>query len=497
MNVLEIKNVSKTFSASNIKANNNITLELRKGEILCIAGENGAGKTTLMKILCGLEKQDSGEIIKNGNTGMVHQHFILFSGYTVAENIVFGYEPRRAGIFLDSKKAVIESQKILNENNFNINAAAKVNELMLGEMQQVEICRILYRNADILIMDEPTSILTEAERESLFKTLKKLAGNGKSIILITHKLREIKQIADRVAVLRNGDLAGVRRADEIDLNDIASMMISGDKTPKINASSKKQTAAINGGKIPVIVFDNVTVIRNKQKKPLLDRVSFSVNSGEILGFTGAGGNGLGVIEAVLGGFLHPVSGRILHNGKDITKISVTKLREQGLSYVPADRVNVGSAQDAAIWENIIINKRRLIGKNKNLIKKMIDDYIKSFDIKTPCVREKASSLSGGNLQKLIIARETDCLKDYIVFSHPVWGLDFGSSEFVINKIMEIRDKGAAVILISNDLDHIIQFADRIIVMYRGKIAGEYINKKEELIKDKINSDIQGINNEKL
>jgi len=491
MNVLEIKNICKTYIAGNKKANNNITLNLRKGEILCIAGENGAGKTTLMKILCGLVKQDSGSIVKNGNIGMVHQHFMLFSDFTAAENIVYGAEPLLAGIFFDKKKAVCISQQIINENNFTINANSKVKDLTLGEMQKVEICRILYNDAGIIIMDEPTSILSEAECKSLFNTLKKLAANGKSIILITHKLHEIKQIGDRVAVLRKGELTGIHDVDKIDINYIASMMIGNNITSEISSNRKTEPC---DNKNPVITFDNVTVIRKKQKKPLLDNVSFSVNSGEILGFAGVGGNGLGVIEAVLGGYLHPVSGKIKHNDKDITGLNNKELRKQGLAYVPADRINVGSALNATIEENMIINNRNWIGKNSEKIKCLTKKHINNFNIETPDIKEKASTLSGGNLQKLILARETECISDYIVFSEPTWGLDFSSCLYVHERIEELRINNTAIILISTDLDEIIKLSNRIIVMYKGKIAGIYLNDKDESIKEKIGKNMQGIFN---
>ena len=519
MKAIEIKNISKTYSGKKRKANNNICLDLYKGEILCIAGENGAGKTTLMKILSGILRQDTGEIIKNGNIGMVHQHFMLFGDYTAAENIVMGREPRKAGIFFNKKKAVSVSQKIISENNFSIKANTKVNEMTLGEMQQVEICRILYRNADIIILDEPTSILTEVECQSLFKNLKNLANNGKSIILITHKLYEITLIGDRIAVLRRGELIGIRDVKKVNIEEIALMMTGDVKSNVIlsglNNQNKINNIQVDNNEInedkyfsdddycenkesvPVISFENVYVTRRGQKRPLLENVSFSVSSGEILGFAGVGGNGLGVIEAVLGGFLHAESGKIFHRDRDITKLNIQKLRKQGLAFVPADRLRVGSALEATIEENMIINKRDWIGKNRNLIRRIIMNQITKFNIDAPDMKEKASALSGGNLQKLILARETSRIKDYIVFSEPTWGLDFKAGQFVLNEIKEIRKNGTAVILISTDLDELISLADRIIVMYRGKIAGVHINNGDIPIKEKISRNMQGIVSEEF
>jgi len=487
MNILEIKNIVKQYPGSNKKANNDISLDLKKGEILCIAGENGAGKTTLMKILCGLEKQDSGLIIKNGNIGMVHQHFMLFPEYTTAENIVMGNEPYKYGVFLDKKKANEIAQKIISSNNFSIKNTLKVKDLTLGEMQQVEICRILYSDADIIILDEPTSILTEFEIQSLFKTLKFLAGQGKSIILITHKLHEIKQIADRIAVLRNGKLACFCAAQNVDENEIARLMmgteqitINKDQLTKNNKQFEVCNEQISK---PVLSFVNVTVCRAGQKRPLLDDVSFSVSSGEVLGFAGVGGNGLGVIEAVLGGFLHPLSGKILHRGKDISKLSIRALRKQGLAYVPADRIRVASAQDASIEENLIITKRDSLNK-KSLRKMFAQEMVLNYNIETSNLEDKAKTLSGGNLQKLILAREINNLNDYIVFSEPAWGLDIASSRFIMNKIIELRNKGAAVILISTNLDEVIELSDRVIVMYGGKIA-KVFETVDETMKEEI------------
>jgi len=493
MNVIEIRNISKQYPDTKKAANNNISFDLKKGEILCVAGENGAGKTTLMKILCGLEKQDSGQIKINGNIGMVHQHFMLFNEFTAAQNIVIGREPLKWGIFTDNKKTNEIADNIILENNFSIKANVKVKDLTQGEMQQTEICRVLYRNADIIILDEPTSILTESEVQSLFITLRKLADKGKSIILITHKLHEIKKISGRVAVLRKGELAGIKEVSNIEPEEIAAMMTGNDKNEsdlKFNLK-KIENKKINTND-PVISFCNVSVRRAKQKLPLLDNVSFTVYKGEALGFAGVGGNGLGVIEAVLGGFLHPASGKIFYKDKDISGLDTTALRKLGLAYVPADRIRVGSAAEAAIEENIIINKRKNNFKKNRILEmahiteKLINDY----NIDAPEKKFKASTLSGGNLQKLILAREIDSLKDYIVLSNPTWGLDAESSRFVMNEIIKLKERNAAVILISNDLDEIIKLADRIIVMYKGRTAGVFANNGDSGIKEMIVKSMQ-------
>jgi simple sugar transport system ATP-binding protein len=515
---VELRNISKAYSGGGKKANNNISLGLQRGEILCIAGENGAGKTTLMKILIGLETPNAGEILVNGKSviidlpftarklgiGMVHQHFMLFPEFTVAENIVLGDEPRRGGIFFDSKKARFTARKIIEAHHFSIVPDRPVHTLSIGEMQQVEICRILRRNADIIILDEPTAVLTEGETSNLFRTLKNLSAAGKSIIFITHKLREIQSVSDRVAVLRGGELAGIRDTAETNELEISRMMMGVNTeavfslyspppaVQKVLPDNEKQK--VNSD--PVIAFENVTVMRKSQKQPLLDHVSFSVKSGEIVGFAGVGGNGLGVIEAALGGFLHPVSGKITHNGKDISRLNIRRLRNQGLAFVPGDRLRVGSAPGAAVTENMIINRRREFFRFGFLDKKAAGNFcaeqIRRYRIEgSSSGEEKTASLSGGNLQQLILARETAQLTDYIVFSSPAWGLDITASAFVYREIAALREKGAAIILISTSLDEILALADRIIVMYRGRAAGEFAA-GENLIKEKINACMQGI-----
>jgi simple sugar transport system ATP-binding protein len=502
---VELRDITKIYSGTNKKANTHISLGLRKGEILCIAGENGAGKTTLMKILNGLEAPSSGEILINGNAvtigsalnaqkmgiGMVHQHFLLFPEYTVAENIVMGIEPRKWGFFLDGAKATESAARVIESHNFSIKPEKIVQNLSVGEMQQVEICRLLYRNADIIILDEPTSVLTEHETAALFKTLKTLAQDGKSIFLITHKLQEIKHIAHRVAVLRRGELVGIYDAKEIDEHTIAQLMVGNTHNNFSPArKTKNENSAVS--KKPVIVFDDVTVLRRGQQQPLLDKVSFSVMSGEILGFAGVGGNGLGVLEAVLGGFLHPAEGKITHNGNDISRLNIRRLRNQGLAYVPADRLRVGSTLDATVNENIIINRRHELSRRGFLDQKAMHDFseklIKRYNIVLDNETQPAVTLSGGNLQKLILAREIDQFKDYFVFSEPTWGLDMSASAFVWDEIIRLREKGAAIILISTNLDEILELADRIIVMYRGRATAEFTNAPETdtaFLKEKI------------
>jgi simple sugar transport system ATP-binding protein len=503
---VELRGISKVYPGAIKKANSNINLELRRGEILCIAGENGAGKTTLMKILDGIEAPSEGAIRVNGNDvtidsplaarklgiGMVHQNFMLFPEYTAAENIVMGMEPRKWGFLFDSAKANAEAAKVIGAHHFSITPDKPVKNFSMGEMQQVEICRLLYRNADIIILDEPSSVLTEHETAALFNTLKALAAAGKSIFLITHKPHEIKAVADRVAVLRSGELAGIHETRDVDEYEIARLMI-GDNKISFHRENKKKS---DGNGKPVIVFDNATVLKQGQQRPLLNKVSFEARSGEIVGFAGVGGNGLGVMEAVLGGFLHPASGKITHNGKDISRLGIRRLRGQGLAYVPANRQQVGSALSATVDENLMIDRRGAFSRmgflDTGAIRNFSDGLISRYNIEGAAGNNPAASLSGGNLQKLVLAREIDQFRDYFVFSEPTWSLDIKAGSFVWSEIAALREKGAAIILISTNLDEILALADRIIVMFRGSAVAEFDNFVDNAIKEKIGNCMQGL-----
>ncbi|MDR2135371.1 MAG: ATP-binding cassette domain-containing protein [Treponema sp.] len=484
-------NISKVYPGTARRVNDRISLELKRAEILCLAGENGAGKTTLMKILCGVEQPAEGEIFIRGKQvrianplaairmgiGMVYQHFMLFPDLTVAQNVVMGIEPRIAGIFYDHRKALEQVNAFIEAHRFAIGGGTRVSDLTVGQKQQVEILKLLYRDVDILILDEPTAVLTRQETVSLFKTLRALKAAGKSIILITHKLPEIGEISDRVAVMRQGALAGLRETAAVDITTISRMMIGAENAPDAGAAQETpggppgELRGELGGELrgEVLRFDDVTVRRRGQKQPLLDHLSFTVRGGEILGFAGVGGNGLGVLEALLGGFLHPASGAIYHRGKDISRFRISDLRREGLAYVPADRLRVGTAPGATVEENLIMNRRREFGKKA--LRGFTQDLIRRFNI-SGSWNQTLGTLSGGNIQKLVLAREIDQFRDYIVFSEPAWGLDITAGAAVYREIRRLRDLGAAVLLISANLDEILALADRIIVLYRGAAAAE-------------------------
>ncbi|AEV28032.1 ATPase component of uncharacterized ABC-type transporter [Sphaerochaeta pleomorpha str. Grapes] len=486
----EMCDISKTYPESNLQANNSVSLSLRKGEILCLAGENGAGKTTLMKILYGMEKPDFGTIKIWGQEekinsplvanrlkiGMVHQHFMLVEEFTVAQNVVMGVEPRKHGICFDIKKANQQVEKAIGEHHFSLESDALVKDLTVGQKQQVEILKMLYRDIDILILDEPTAILAEQEIESLFKTLKGFAAKGKSIILITHKLQEVKRISDRVAVMRQGTLVGIYQTKKIDEQTLSHHMMGKDIEIHRFRCAPKQDCH------PILSFDSVTVLRPSQEKPLLDSISFTAYSNEILGFVGVGKNELGVLEAVLGGRIAVSQGNIYHLGEPVTNLSTRKLREKGLSYVPADRLKVGSSLSSSVKENLIVNHvddyacYQFLNQNRIQLdaKRLMDDYSVAG---TPS--STLSFLSGGNIQKVILAREIGQKHDYLVLSEPTWGLDVASSQYVYEKITALCDSGSAILLLSTNLDEILSLANRVIVLHQGSIAAT-LNQSEVL-----------------
>jgi simple sugar transport system ATP-binding protein len=406
----------------------------------------------------------------------VHQHFMLFPEFTVAQNVVMGIEPKKGLLFYDFARAEKEVNAVIKEHGFSVDAGTPVASLTVGQLQQVEILKLLYRDADIFILDEPTAVLTDQEITAIFNTFKLLAEAGKSLILITHKPGEIKRISNRTVIMRRGEVAAVRETKDVDEYELSRLMMAG------GAQTAHEHRPLRAGetaeRTPVLSFEGVTVLRHKQKRPALDNVSFTAHSGEVLGFAGVGGNGLGTLEAVLGGFLPVTRGRILHRGTDISALKTRQLRKRGLAYVPGDRLSVGSAPDANVEENMIINRRHNFSPRGFLDAKAVGrftrDLIERYGIDGRA-GQLIRSLSGGNIQKLILAREIDQYRDYIVFSEPTWGLDVSASQYVYEQIELLREKGAAVILISSNLDEILSNADRIFVFCRGAVAAEIPN----------------------
>jgi simple sugar transport system ATP-binding protein len=501
---VSLHGVVKIYPETNLHANDQVDLTLYKGEILCLAGENGAGKTTLMKVLYGMERPDAGTISIGGiertitsvmdanalGIGMVQQHVMLIDDFTVAQNVVLGLEPKRFGMHLDIPRSHQLVNEVIKAHQFSIDAADKVASLTVGQKQQVEIIKMLYRDVDMLILDEPTAVLTEQETEALFHTLRVLAQQGKSIILITHKLHEIRAISDRVAIMRQGTMIGEFETATISEQEISRMMMGQSVSLDVVKRPYHQK------KRPVITFTDVSVVKRNQPRPLLNHLSFTAYTGEVLGFAGVSGNGLGVLEAVLGGFLPVSTGSVTHDGKDVTLRDTRRARSDGLAYVPADRLKVGSALYATVAENMMVASREQFTRFGFLRKKKImqhaDHAISMYNI-----RAQASSpigtLSGGNIQKVVLAREIERLQDFIVFSEPTWGLDVASSRFVYDKIMSLRDLGTAVILISSNLDEILALSDRVAILCQGSISALLTAKEvSQVSKEEMGSYMLGV-----
>ncbi len=475
--------IVKTYRETGRCANDHVDLTVGRGEILCLAGENGAGKTTLMKVLYGMEKPESGTITVMGKRvkidspldanrlgiGMVHQHFMLVDEYTVAQNVILGREPMHNRFTIDADAAKRLVDEVIHAHGFSIDPSARVGSLTVGQKQQVEIVKMLYRDVDILILDEPTAVLTEQETASLFGTLRTLRDTGKSLILITHKLHEIKAISDRVAIMRQGRMVGHYETASVDERELAGLMMGKSFSPAIGKTpyGRKQET--------VLRFAQVSVVRRNQGRPMLKDVSFVARTGEILGFAGVGGNGLGELESVLAGTLPISGGTITHRGQDISKSDAHRLRERGLAYVPSDRLKVGSALEASVSENLIIAARKRFSRHGMMRGKHIMQHARTL-IDTYSVQGTADmpigTLSGGNIQKVILAREIAQYRDYIVFSEPTWGLDIASSKFVHTQMIALRDAGASVLLLSSNLDEILSLSDRVLIFSRGSIVAE-------------------------
>lgn len=478
--VIEMKEISKSFPG--IKANDNINLSVNKGEIHVLLGENGAGKSTLMNILYGLYQPDEGQIFIKGNPirisnpnvaisagiGMVHQHFMLVQPFTVAENIVLGQEPKK-GISLNLKKAIKDVEELSNKYELKVDAKAIVSDISVGMQQRVEILKTLYRGADILILDEPTAVLTPQEIIELGVILKSLVSQGKTIILITHKLKEVMSMSDRVTIIRRGRVIDTLNTSETNIDELAEKMVG----RKVNLHVEKSAREAS---TPVL---EVKGLKAKDTRGLeaVKGVDFNVKSGEILGIAGVDGNGQTELLQALTGLQKPTAGEVLLNGKEITALSVMEVIESGVSHIPEDRQKRGLILNYSLAENSILGShhskrfKSRFGLNYLKIKEHARRLIKDYDVRTPNENVEARSLSGGNQQKLIVAREVDRDPSLCIAAQPTRGLDVGAIEFVHKKLVELRDGGKAVLLVSLELDEIMSLSDRIAVMYDGKIVG--------------------------
>ena len=480
MPVLELRGITKTFPG--VLANQDISLTLEKGEIHALLGENGAGKTTLMNILYGLYKPDKGEILINDQKvdiegpsdaiargiGMVHQHFMLVPVMTVTENVMLGNETVKNGLLLDREKVSKRIREISDQYGLEVDPEAYIKDLPVGIQQRVEIIKVLYRQADILIFDEPTAVLTPQEVEGLFKIIRSLIASGKSLIFITHKLKEVLEIADRITVLRLGKVVGGAVPGQVDEQKLAEMMVG----REVNLVVDKKVAEPRGAILEVKDLH----VNDERDNPTVNGLSFTVHGGEVLGIAGVQGNGQTELVYALTGLLPIKGGTIQIDGKDIHKATPRQIIEQGVAHVPEDRQKHGLVLSFPLLDNMVLCTyyKPPFAKGVNMQEKVIasngTDLVKQFDVRTPSIFVPASTLSGGNQQKVIVAREFSRPIKLLIASQPTRGLDVGSIEYIHSRIIQKRDEGAAVLVVSSELDEIVALADRIAVMYRGRIV---------------------------
>ena len=477
---LELRNITKRFGT--LVANDNISLTLAPGEILSLLGENGAGKSTLMNVLYGLLQPEEGQILIDdkpvkfsgpgdamaAGVGMVHQHFMLIPVFTVAENVVLGHEPtgKVGNLDLDAARKLVK--EISDRFGFDIDPDAKVQDLPVGAQQRVEIIKSLARDAKILVLDEPTAVLTPQETDELMDIMRGLSKNGTSIIFITHKLREVQKVADRIIVIRQGKVVS-EASPKATAGELASLMVG----REVDLDTKKNAAKLGA---ETLVVKNLTVLDDRNQQ-MVDGISFSVNDGEILAIAGVQGNGqTELAEAILG--LRKIhSGSITIAGKDLTKSNVRQVLEAGVGYIPEDRKKDGLVGEFSIAENLMLDgsfgKPFAKGVQIDFAKRdeIASKLIQEFDIRTPSASTLAKQLSGGNQQKVVVAREMSRDLRVLIASQPTRGVDVGSIEFIHEQIVAARDAGKTVVIISTELDEVLALADRIAVMYRGRIVG--------------------------
>lgn len=482
--IVEMRNITKRFPG--IVANDNVTIQIKKGEIYALLGENGAGKSTLMSMLFGMYEPDEGEIYVRGkkeiisspnyatelNIGMVHQHFKLVSNYTIAENIIMGIEPTKKlfGLipYVDIKSSNERIEALSKEYGLEVEPTKKIQDIPVSTQQRVEILKMLYREAEILIFDEPTAVLTPQEIEFLLDIIRGLKEAGKTIILITHKLEEIKKVADRCAILNRGKLIDVLDVATTSTKEMANKMVGRE------VSFEREKSDPNPGDV-VLSVENLTV-KDDNKFEVVKNASLSVRSGEIVAIAGVSGNGQTEIADAIAGLLPVAFGKITLNGKDITHETIRNRLREGLSYIPEDRQTYGLVLDFTLSENLALKNynQEPFAKNGILDHKKFDEFgeklIQDYDIRSGQGNKTiVRSMSGGNQQKAIIAREVEQDSNFIIFVQPTRGLDIGAIENIHNQIIAERDKGKAILLISLELDEVMELADRIAVIYNGEI----------------------------
>ena len=477
---LEMRGITKRYPG--VIANAGINLEVHPGEIHALLGENGAGKTTLMNVLYGLATPDEGEVLLNGTPvriagpadaiargiSMVHQHFMLVPVLTVAENILLGEETMANRFFLDRKEAHRRIVELGRRFGFEIDPEAKVGSLSVGWQQRVEILKALYRNARILVLDEPTAVLTPQETDEIFAVLRRLAGEGHSIVFISHKLYEVLEIADRITVIRRGRVVGERKPAETDEDDLAELMVGREVQLVVDRGESHPAE-------PVLDIKGLTANDDRGQQTVRG-VDFEVRAGEIFGIAGVAGNGQDELVESIIGLRKPSAGTVTLDGKDVTGHSPRQLNEAQVAYVPADRHRFGLILPFSIADNLVLTSyyrtpyAHGLLRDREAIDRDAKTSVKRFDIRTPSPNARASTLSGGNQQKAVVAREFDRELKLLILDQPTRGLDVGSIEFIHRQVIAKRDAGTAVLLVSAELDEVLELSDRIGVMYGGRIV---------------------------
>lgn len=479
---MELKDIVKIYG-NGIVANKNISFQLRKGEIHGIVGENGAGKSTLMKILFGMEQPTSGEIFLNGQSmkiesssqaidkgiGMVHQHFMLVPSFTVAQNMILGMEPHK-GLRIDYDKARQMIKALAEKYNFQLDVDAKVENLSVGIRQKVEILKALLRGAKILILDEPTAVLTPQETEELFVQLDKLRQSGHTIIFISHKLKEVKSICDRVTVIKKGQTQGTYDTDQISESELSGLMVGKNLELNYQRQELPQGEAVL----------RVEKLEYRQKnKEILKNISFTVKKGRILGVAGVEGNGQKELIELLTAAKKHYGGSILMKGKEVGTCDIAMLRQMGMSYIPEDRMLQGVAAEASIQDNLIANRytQKIYQQGLFLRNKVFADLAKelvgSYDVVCRDKNQRMDNLSGGNIQKVVVARECSVKPELLIAEQPTRGVDVGAAYFIHQEMLKLRDQNSAILLISADLNEVMQLSDSLIVLFNGEIVAYF------------------------
>ena len=485
---VELNNIMKEYPG--VVANNDVSLFVEQGEIHGLIGENGAGKSTIMNILYGMAKPDSGVIKIFGEEkeihsphqaiqfgiGMVHQHFMLMPNLSVLQNIILGRTPTRR-FLIDEKAARKEISEIMSAYDLTVDLDLKIEEISVGQKQRVEIVKALYRQVKILIMDEPTAVLTPSETDKLMEVMQRLKEKGCTIIFITHKLREVMHVTDRITVMQKGVVTGRLDTKDATISELSRLMVGRE------VDLKMEMGAYSPGD-KVLEVEGLSA-NNHQGLPAVRDVSFYVRQGEIVGIAGIEGNGQTELIEAISGMIRSTEGEVKLSGKKIDRLSVRKRREYGMAHIPEDRLKFGVSKECSIMDNLILNRYYQkpycsygVMDNQKL-SNFSEDLCQNFNIKTPDAGCKVKTLSGGNMQKVVFAREVEIDGDLLIAAQPTRGVDIGAIEYIHKKIVDLRDSGKAILLISAELDEIMSLSDRILVMYEGEVVAELLRNEAD------------------